>query len=174
MHRRSIISMSDSGFSRNAARERPGSTGRRPARWTSEEVLEQVAWAGGDAEAVARSVIGWAAGHSNVGIKGGRGTRDRSLTMYADSGKGKGVLSLYAAENDGGPMLELRIGQMCSMPPYDRDEARVQLAADLRALGVPRVDAEDILTAIRPNIPLAQLTSGRLERLLALVDPSIE
>jgi len=71
-------------------------------------------------------------------------------------------------------MLEVRIGQMCSMPPYDRDEARVQLVADLRALGVPRLDAEDILTAIRPNIPLAQLTSGRLERLLALVDPSIE
>jgi hypothetical protein len=36
---------------------------------------------------------------------------------------------------------------------YDRDEARVQLAVDLRALGVPRLDAEDILTAIRPNIP---------------------
>lgn len=41
---------------------------------------------------------------------------------------------------------------------------------DFRALGIPRLDAEDIPTAIRPNIPLDQLTSGRLERLLTLVD----
>lgn len=90
--------------------------------------------------------------------------------MYADSGRGKGVLSLYAAENGGGPMLELRMEQICRMPPYDHDEARTQLIDDLRALGIPRLDAEDIPTAIRPNIPLDQLTSGRLERLLALVD----
>jgi hypothetical protein len=67
-------------------------------------------------------------------------------------------------------MLELRIEQICSMPPYDHDEARIQLMDDFRALGIPRLDAEDIPTAIRPNIPLDQLTSGRLERLLTLVD----
>jgi len=90
--------------------------------------------------------------------------------MYASSCRGKGVLSLYAAENGGGPMLELRIEQICSMPPYDRDEARTQLMDDFRALGILSLDAEDIPTATRPNIPLDQLTTGRLERLLALVD----
>ena len=142
----------------------------RSVPWTVEEVLAQVAWAGEDAKAVARALVAWAAGHAGVGIKGGRGLADRALTIYADSGGGKGVLSLYAAENGGGPMLELRMEQICSMPPYDHDEARTQLIGDFRALGIPRLDAEDIPTAVRPNIPLDQLTSGRLERLLALVD----
>src|SRR5215471_2405666 len=133
-------------------------------RWRTDEVMEQVACAGGDAEAVARALIGWANSYSCIRIKGGRGRIDRSLTMYADSGRGKGVLSLYAEENGGGPMLELRIEQICSMPPYDSDEAHVQLTADLRALGIPRLDAEEILTATRPNVPLDQLTGGRLER----------
>jgi hypothetical protein len=143
---------------------------RRPVPWTVEEVLEQVAWAGEDAKAVARALVGWAVDHTDIGIKGGRGLTDRALTMYADSGRGKAVLSLYAAENGGGPMLELRIEQICSMPPYDHHEARIQLMDDFRALGIPRLDAEYIPTAIRPNIPLDQLTSGRLKRLLALVD----
>ena len=82
--------------------------------------------------------------------------------------RGKGVLSLYAAENGGGPMLELRMEQI-SRPLHDH-EARPQLMDDFRALGIPRLDAEDIATATRPNIPLDQLASGRLERLLTLVD----
>ena len=142
----------------------------RSVPWTVEEVLAQVAWAGQDAEAIARTVVGWAVGHSGIGIKGGRGLADRALTMYVGSGRGKGVLSLFAAENGGGPMLELRMEQICSVPPYDNDEARILLIDDFRALGIPRLDAEDIPSAIRPNIPLDQLTSGRLERLLALVD----
>jgi hypothetical protein len=143
-------------------------------RWRTDEVLEQVACAGEDAETVARALVGWADSHPCIRIKGGRGWFDRALTMYADSGRGKGVLSLYAAENGGGPMLELRIEQIFSMPPYDSDEARVQLTADLRALGVPRLDHGEILTATRPNIPLDQLTGGRLECLLTLVDRCIE
>jgi hypothetical protein len=109
----------------------------RSVPWTVEEVLAQVAWAGEDGKAVARALVGWAAGHAGIGIKGGRGLTDRALTMYADSGRGKGVLSLYAAENGGGPMLELRMEQICSMPPYDHDEARTQLIDDFRALGIP-------------------------------------
>ena len=138
--------------------------------WTVNEVLEQVALAGEDAEAIARAVVDWADDHIGIGIKGGRGLTDRAFTMYTDSGRGKGVLSLYGAENDGGPMLELRIKQICSMPPYDHDEARIQLMDDLRALNIPRLDAEDLSTAIRPNVPLDQLTNGRLERLLTLVN----
>jgi hypothetical protein len=129
MHRRSIIRMSDSGFSRTAARERPWSTGRRLARWTCEEVLEQVARAGADAEAVARSVVGWAVGHSNVGVKGGRCTVDRSLTMYADSGRGKGVLCLYAAENGGGRKGHRDIHGFAWAVPvvYDSSRAAAQI-----------------------------------------------
>lgn len=143
-------------------------------RWNTDEVLEQVACAGRDAETIARAVVGWASSHPCIQIKGGRGKTDRAFTMHADSGRGKGVLSLYAAENGGGPMLELRIEQICSMPPYDSNEAHVQLKADLQALGIPRLDVEEILTATRPNIPLDQLTGGRLERLLTLVDRCIE
>jgi hypothetical protein len=134
-----------------------------------EEVLEQVAWAGEDSKTVAKALMGWAAGHVGIRIRGGRGLIDRALTMYSDSGRGKGVLSLYAAVNGGGPMLELRMEQIFSMPPDDQ-QARIRLMSDIRALGIPRLDAEDIPTATRPNIPLDQLTSGRLERLLTLVD----
>jgi hypothetical protein len=143
-------------------------------RWKTDEVLEQVACAGRDAESIARAVVGWANSRSCIQIKGGRGKADRAFTMYADSGRGKGVLSLYAAENGGGPMLELRVEQICSMPPYDSKEAHLQLMADLRSLGIPRLDVEEILTITRPNIPLNQLTNGRLERLLTLVDRCIE
>jgi hypothetical protein len=171
--RRSITGMSDSGLSRTAARILNGST-RRVVRWTAQEVLEQVVPAGEEAEAVARALLDSAVGHPRIGIKGGKGMIDRSLTMYVDSGRGKGVLSLYAPENGGGPTLELRIEQMCSMPPYDCDEARVQLTADLRTLGIARLDSENILSAVRPNIPLDQLADGCLERLLTVVDRCLE
>jgi hypothetical protein len=62
---------------------------RRSVPWTVEEVVEQVAWAGEDAKAVARALIRWAAGHAGIAIRGGRGLTDRAVTMYADSGRGK-------------------------------------------------------------------------------------
>jgi len=34
----------------------------------------------------------------------------------------------------------------------------------------PRLDTEEALAGKRPNIPLSQLTGGRAERLLSLVD----
>jgi hypothetical protein len=54
--------------------------------------------------------------------------------------------------------------------PYLRNEIRARLTADLHALGIPRLDAEEMLADKRPNIPLDQLTGGRAERLLDLVD----
>ena len=45
-----------------------------------------------------------------------------------------------------------------------------RLAADLHALGIPRLDRETDLLGKRPEIPLTELTDGRLERLLALLD----
>lgn len=160
--------MPDPARSRISARNPPSST-RLQVPWTVEEVFEQVAWAGEDAEAIAKALVGWATDQAGIKIRGGRGLADRAFTMYAGSGRGKGVLSLYAAENGGGPMLELRLEQLCFRLAYDH-EARIQLMDDFRALGIPRLAAEDIVTATRPNIPLDQLTSGRLERLLTLVD----
>lgn len=59
------------------------------------------------------------------------------------------------------------------MPPYDSSAARQHLAAELRTLGILRLDGENILAGVRPNISLDQLTDGRLERLLALVDRAV-
>lgn len=59
---------------------------------------------------------------------------------------------------------------MCRTPPYNRQQAREQLIADLRALGIPRLDREANLVDKRPEIPLSDLTGDRLERLLALLD----
>ncbi|MGH3401788.1 MAG: hypothetical protein ACRDRJ_04600 [Streptosporangiaceae bacterium] len=98
---------------------------------------------------------------------------DRAFTVYADSGKGPGLLSLYGDENDGGPKLEIRLRQIGSMPAYDSGAARKHLAAELRTLGISRLDRENILADVRPNISLDQLTDGRLERLLALIDRAV-
>jgi hypothetical protein len=84
------------------------------------------------------------------------------------------VLSLYGSPHDGFPMLEIRVKRMCRTPPYNRNETRARLMADLRALGIPRLEAEDALTDKRPNIPLNELTSGRVEQLLSVVDRWID
>jgi hypothetical protein len=71
-------------------------------------------------------------------------------------------------------MLEVRVKRICRTPPYNQAEVRAQLTADLRGLGIPRLDAEPALADKRPNIPLDELTAGRAERLLNLVDQWIE
>lgn len=58
--------------------------------------------------------------------------------------------------------------------PYRRAETRERLLADLKALDIPRLDNEDLLADKRPNILLSQLTGGRAERLLSLVDRWID
>ena len=147
--------------------------GRRPGRWTEPEFLEQVlASDGGDALAeTAKAILHWAQGHHPfLRILGGRGWSDRSLIMYAGSGHGRGVLTLYAAENGGGPMLEVQIDYMSSMSPQGYHRAREYLVSRLRELDIPRLQADDVLGMSRPNIPLSQLASGRLEPLLSMID----
>jgi len=161
-----------------AAKERPASPAHRPARWTAGEVLESVAQAGADPAAVAAAVRDWATAHSYIRITGGTGISYPSFTMSADTGRStsrfRGVLLLYGTPDDSPPMLEIRVKRMCRTPPYNRTEARTRLTTDLRALGIPRLDAEAALTDKRPNIPLTELTSGRVEGLLSLIDQWIE
>jgi hypothetical protein len=59
---------------------------------------------------------------------------------------------------------------MCDTPRYYRQQARERLTADLHALGIPRLDREDVLCHKRPEIPLSELTHGRVDCLLALID----
>ena len=59
---------------------------------------------------------------------------------------------------------------MCDTPPYHRQQARERLTADLHALDIPRLDREDALCHKQPEIPLSELTHGRVECLLALID----
>lgn len=42
--------------------------------------------------------------------------------------------------------------------------------ANIRALGIPRLASEAAFAGIRPNIPVEQLTGGRVQRLLNLVE----
>jgi hypothetical protein len=80
------------------------------------------------------------------------------------------VLTLYASAHGGPPALEVRVKAMCRTPPHDRQHDRGRLTGGLHALGIPRLDRERDLTGLRPEIPLSELTAGRLDRLLALVD----
>jgi hypothetical protein len=161
-----------------AAKERPAPPARRPARWTASEVLEQIAPAGEDAGAVASAVRDWAERHPHIQVVGGVGVSYASITMSADSGRTRsryrGVLALYASPSGESPMLEIRVKQMCRTPPYNRAETRARLVADLKVLGIPRLDAEETLADKRPNVPLNELSSGRAERLLSLVDRWID
>jgi len=161
-----------------AVKEPAATVSRRSPPWTADEVLESIASAGPDVAAVARTVRDWAADHPHIRITGGTGVSYPSFMMAADSGRGaspfRAMLSLYGAPTGDRPMLEIRLRQMCAMPPYDHDDARARLIADLRALGVPRLDAKDAFTIERPNIPLSDLASGRIEALLSVVDRWIE
>ena len=82
----------------------------------------------------------------------------------------RSVLSVYAAPSHAGPTLEIRIRQMIATPPFTRDEFRMRLQADLQKMGIPRLATPGAVNMDRPNIPLKQLTNGRAEALLAVVD----
>jgi hypothetical protein len=155
------------------AKELPAD-GRRSRHWTVTEVLAAVGQAGDNAAAIAHTVSNWAI-LPNFRITGGSGLTYPSFTVRTDTGRAtgtrpRGVLTLYADSHGSGPALEVRVNEMCNMPPYDRQQACERLTADLHDLGIPRLDREDVLCHKRPEIPLAELTHGRLERLLALVD----
>jgi hypothetical protein len=138
--------------------------------------LEFITQAGEDLAAVGSAVCDWATAHPQIRVSGGNGVSYPSVTMYAESVgvRPVGVLSLYGSPNGGPPGLEIRAKAMCQMPPYDSDGTRARFTADLQALGVPRLTAERALTGKRPNIPLSQLTGGRLEGFLSLVDRWID
>jgi hypothetical protein len=157
-----------------AAKEQPSSPPRRSAPWTGSEVLGSIAEAGDEAAAVAGIVLDWAMAHPYIHLAGGRGLSYPSVIMSADTGRSsarfRGILALYAGLGTESPMLEIRVNDMCRTPPYRGAETQARLAADLRALGIPRLDGEQNLVDKRPNIPLNQLTNGRAERLLAIVD----
>jgi hypothetical protein len=161
-----------------AAKQRPAPPARRSARWNADEVLESIAETGDDAAAVASAVRDWAEKHPRIQVTGGVGLSYPSMTMSADSGRTRsryrGVLSLYASPSGESPMLEVRVKRMCRTPPYNRTETRTRLITDLKDLGIPRLDAEETLADKRPNIPLNELSGGRAERLLSLVDRWID
>jgi hypothetical protein len=161
-----------------AKKERPTSPARRSTRWTVEEVIESVGLPGTDDGAVACAVRDWAAEHPHIKITGGTGLSYPSFMVSVDSGRRtsrfRAVMALYGSPHGGRPMLEVRVKRMCRTPPYNRNENRERLAADLHALGIPRLDAEDGLIDKRPNIPLSELTNGRVDRLMALVDRWID
>jgi hypothetical protein len=136
-------------------------------------VINAVALCGDDAAAVARTVTSWAAG-PHLRLAGGTGRTYPSLTVEADSARAasrwRGVLTLYASPHGGPPALEIRVRTMCQTPPYDRQHDCSRLTRALHALGIPRLDRERDLSGLRPEIPLSELTAGRLDRLLALID----
>jgi hypothetical protein len=136
-----------------AAKQRPVPAERRPVRWTADEVLEQIAQAGQDEAVMASTIRDWAEKHPYLQVTGGTGVSYPSIMMSADSGRAQ---------------LRHRT------PPYHRVENRERLLADLKTLGIPRLNNEDLLADKRPNIPLGQLTGGRAESLLSLVDRWIE
>jgi hypothetical protein len=145
----------------------------RTVPWTADEVIQAVAASGGDATAIARTVTSWAAG-PHLRLAGGTGLTYPSLTVEADTGhtggsRWRGVLTLYASPHGGPPALEVRVRTMCRTPPHQHQQYRNRLTGGLHALGIPRLDRETDLSALRPEIPLSELTAGRLDRLLALI-----
>jgi hypothetical protein len=142
--------------------------------WAVADVLAAAARAGGNAAVIARTVRDWAV-PPNFRIPVGTGRTYPSFTVRVGTARAvgthsPGILTLYADSHRSGPALEVRVNEMCSTPPYDRQHARERLTADLHALGIPRLNREEDLCRKRPEIPLAELTDGRAEQLLALID----
>lgn len=152
-----------------ATKERVTASPRRTTRWTMDQVLESVGDAG---EQAARTVLDWAVKNERVTITGGVGLHSPSCTIAVDMGikrsRQVGVLSLYGSSDGASPVLEVRLKRMARY--LRRRELRVRLLADLNTLRIPRLVGDDTLLQERPSIPLDQLTDGRVERLLALVD----
>lgn len=118
-------------------------------------------------------MTGWAAG-PHLRLVGGARPSYPSLTVEADSARTGGsrwcgVLALYASPYGGPPALEVRIKTMCRRPPYNHQQYRSRLTAGLHALGIPRLDRKTDLSGLRPEIPLSELTVGRLDRLLTVI-----
>jgi hypothetical protein len=138
------------------------------------DVLTAAARAGGNAAVIVRTVRDWAV-PPNFLITVGTGRTYPSFTVRAGIARAAGprstgILTLYADSHRSGPALEVRVNEMCSTPPFNRQHARERLTADLHALGIPRLDREEALWRKRPEIPLSELADGRARQLLALID----
>lgn len=147
----------------------------RDVPWTPAEVLEQLALAGTSAADIGQSVLAWEKRQPLVEMTGGRGVRDGTLRFAADTDGGVmlRLLLLYASP-DGHPLLEIYVANLLSVPPYDRSEAAERFLDELRGLDIPRFLDDGIGGGIWPGIPLDQLTNGRVERLLAVIDRWID
>lgn len=147
----------------------------RDVPWTPDEVLDQLARAGTYAAEVGKSLLAWEKAQPKVEMTGGRGARVGTLRFAASTGDGAMLrLLLLYADPAGHPSLEIHVANLLSVPPYDRDEAAGRLLAELRGLGILRLLDDSVQEGIWPGIPLDQLTDGRIERLLAVIDHWIE
>jgi hypothetical protein len=125
--------------------------------------MESITQAGPDAVSAARTVLAWSAGHG-FEVTGGAGRIDRSVKISADAGMGARVmLSLYATPSGGRPLLEIQVKQMLNTPPYDSEDSRARLKADLAATGIAHLADQKVLETVRPNLYLDDLTGGRVE-----------
>lgn len=108
-------------------------------------------------------------------MTGGWGASGGTLRFAADTGDGSMLrLLLLYADPDGHPSLEIYAKNLLSVPPYDRGEAAGRFLAELRGLGIHRLLDEGLPDGIWPGIPLDQLTDGRIERLLAVINHWID
>ncbi len=126
---------------------------------------------------MARAIADWVAAHSHIQITGGTRLSYPSVTIWPTPAAAHGgavCCRCTAARAGEHPVLEIRIGQMCRTPPYHHPGTCDRLIADLRALGIPRLDTGPALTSKRPDIPFGQLADGCIDRLLATVDGWID
>jgi hypothetical protein len=159
-----------------ATKEAPARSGRRAERWTVEATLGAAGGAGPGVAAAAETIAAWVDAHPHLTARGGRGANP-SFIVYAGIGPATGaeseILTLWTAKGDI-PQLEIQIRKLLGTAPYDRSGTGPKLIAELRTLGIPRLDSEKVFAMDRPSIRLSELTDGRLEQLLAVVDRWIE
>jgi hypothetical protein len=148
----------------------------RKGPWTPDEVLNQLSHTGTFAADVASALLAWEERQPLVEMTGGRGATNGTLRFAADTGYGSfpRVLLLYADPKDNHPSLKIYVKNLLSIPPYDHKKAAERFLADLRALGIPRLLDDHFAGGIWPGIRLSELTDGRIERLLAVIDRWID
>jgi hypothetical protein len=141
-----------------------------------DEVLHQLSHTGTFAADVARALLAWEKRQPLVEMTGGHGATNGTLRFAADTGDGffPRVLLLYADPKDGHPSLEIYVKNLLGIAPYDHREAAERFLADLRAVGIPRLLDDHFAGGIWPGIRLSELTDGRIESLLAVIDRWID
>lgn len=147
--------------------------GARRARWTKDEVIDNIRERLPDLVWIAERVVAWADSKDGMIIAGGRGADYPSFTCVYDTHQTKfrerSILVVWGGPNDYAK-LELRLRRVRRNPAYRGAAAQGKLGSMVTSVGIPQLTEAYEKQLPRPNLAFSGLTVEQVERVLALCD----